>query len=902
MSYPTTSQGFVFSRLLKSSAAVAFALCGFSAAANELPNGGFENSSTWNVGANHQITTTNPRSGSKSLQITSTGSNHTTFSDKVSANQGDEFVFNSHVRALNLVAEPNGAGDTPIALVRFRDGNGYVKNAHGKRTEGYRWAPYKQNIGTYPYTDDNMQIRFQMTSTGDSFDVGLRSWTHNTSGKTWWDDLSVTKLSFPNRGALVGTYQAEDADSFTKSNIDNFEKDFTGTGYIDVTGNLANITWNNVTGGGVRIISVRYSWEGFVRDIALKVNGTTVETKNAIATGRRGMYATIDFETNLPAGSNTIALEVGKRGGDLARPIIDKFDVYLKAGGGGGPTLPSAPVNVSASDSTLTDKVVVGWDAVTGADTYNVFRDTSTSGAGTLLGSSSTTIFDDTNAVVGITYQYRVQACNSSGCGAFSDWDAGTRGSSGTGGGGLAVVNAASEPDSDISTGAVDFVSLGASEVRMANVAQQIFAVTGVGGTSGNTFTATKYGHSWENGTPAAVGNNVKSGLRVFNNGKGLEFTATAGLSPRTLSIWLTGKGKSGEALSATLSAALSDGSAANVTTNIAMSGTSKIGRLVTLNYSAASEGELITVTLLKTGGNFVSIDAISLSGGSGPVNQPPAIEPVAAQTITEGDPLFIELMATDPEGTMISLTQTNDLPGQALAFQDFGNGLGSIDWSSAVGDAGSYLITVTAEDEDMQSSTIDIEVNVLPVGGATGVLTMTASEVTDRNQTLSGSYIKYAPTNAIAQATNSVGAQPFGPIVPLGGALANRSPAGYIRYSYSGATPADGTRVRGGNRIFDPLPKGVEISIDADASPRSATVYVGVKDVTARLIATLSDGSAAPVILDIDRRNQALRTFALSIDFQAASAGQTVVLQLFVHEETTNSIVGFTQFEAAEQ
>jgi len=102
---------------------------------------------------------------------------------------------------------------------------------------------------------------------------------------------------------------------------------------------------------------------------------------------------------------------------------------------------PSAPTNVSATDGTFTDKVQVTWNAVSGADQYQVYRD-STAVSGWQSGLS----YDDTGAQAPvvtpasgcggketITYKYhnyRVKAKNSCGESDFSAANSGHRGAS----------------------------------------------------------------------------------------------------------------------------------------------------------------------------------------------------------------------------------------------------------------------------------------------------------------------------------------------------------------------------------------------------------------------------------------------------------------------------------------
>ncbi|MCE2875075.1 MAG: hypothetical protein LW625_05480 [Planctomycetaceae bacterium] len=85
----------------------------------------------------------------------------------------------------------------------------------------------------------------------------------------------------------------------------------------------------------------------------------------------------------------------------------------------------SAPTGVIASD-TLTTKINVKWNAITGATGYKLYRGTSASSL-TLLTTVTTLTFDDTTAVVGTTYTYAVTARSAAGESARSATDTGVR-------------------------------------------------------------------------------------------------------------------------------------------------------------------------------------------------------------------------------------------------------------------------------------------------------------------------------------------------------------------------------------------------------------------------------------------------------------------------------------------
>lgn len=78
---------------------------------------------------------------------------------------------------------------------------------------------------------------------------------------------------------------------------------------------------------------------------------------------------------------------------------------------------------VSASDGTSTAHVALTWPAVTGATGYRVFRD----GAETPLASPTAAAFNDTSAVPGMSYAYRVRAVTATVTGDLGASDTGYR-------------------------------------------------------------------------------------------------------------------------------------------------------------------------------------------------------------------------------------------------------------------------------------------------------------------------------------------------------------------------------------------------------------------------------------------------------------------------------------------
>jgi hypothetical protein len=88
-----------------------------------------------------------------------------------------------------------------------------------------------------------------------------------------------------------------------------------------------------------------------------------------------------------------------------------------------------APTGVRASDGTFSDRVSVGWNGVTGATVYRLFRCTSstTGSCGLPVKFPKGTGFDDRGGVNNTIYWYRVKACTPDRCSSFSVANTGYR-------------------------------------------------------------------------------------------------------------------------------------------------------------------------------------------------------------------------------------------------------------------------------------------------------------------------------------------------------------------------------------------------------------------------------------------------------------------------------------------
>ena len=304
------------------------------AEANSIPDPSFEKpaaSSNWKRSDYaSSLSKTVKRSGAQSLRLLNDGTGstgtrrvHNVVQSSIPVAgvvRGKEYEFTVYVRGENV--RGIGGGGKPLTVLRWR-------NASNGRLAGelYNWAPY----GTYNFTP--MKLHFQAPAGAAKIDVGFRSWWDNLSGVTYWDDANLVPRVIPGRGSLLSTYQAETANIRSGGRVSSVIGDYTGSGYYDVTSNGAVLEWNNVAGGGQRVIAVRYSWEGASKPLEVFVNGVSQGRKTPVWTGHRGSYATENWKVNLPAGSNRVRVRIEKAsgGGAKIQPLIDRLEVYSAA-------------------------------------------------------------------------------------------------------------------------------------------------------------------------------------------------------------------------------------------------------------------------------------------------------------------------------------------------------------------------------------------------------------------------------------------------------------------------------------------------------------------------------------------------------------------------------------------
>jgi hypothetical protein len=315
---------------------------------------------------------------------------------------------------------------------------------------------------------------------------------------------------------------------------------------------------------------------------------------------------------------------------------------------------------------------------------------------------------------------------------------------------------------------------------------------------------------------------------------------------------------------------------------------------VVTLTYQAATDDQTLHVTFTKTTPKpaFASFEAVTLSGGSGGgLDLPPTMTTIANQAVVEGEEMSVDVTGTDPEGTAVTISQTVLSGSPTVAITNHGNGMATISWTPGPSDLGNHTIGISAMDETGATSSQTFDVFVSAIGGGSGAL---AGQLDTTNDTVqladlgSIDWVNYgltlqrkaAVTPSIGEATSLSGDAH----APFAGTDAT--------YAWTGGTPVSSGSASDGYKQFV-VNEGFQLTVPAGTAARQLLLYVGSKGTMGRVTATLGDGSAAPITVDVASGSKA--SHVVAIDFQAGSAGQTLTVR---YEKTATG--GWISLEGA--
>ena len=131
---------------------------------------------------------------------------------------------------------------------------------------------------------------------------------------------------------------------------------------------------------------------------------------------------------------------------------------------------------------------------------------------------------------------------------------------------------------------------------------------------------------------------------------------------------------------------------------------------------TVASDTENVTLNGTHASVEFTLNEGRGGAGGDGgggdmTVMNPPVVTGLDPVTVDELAAVSVDLSATDPLGTNVTLTAAN-LPGNAM-FTPSGAG-GTLSWTPSYTDAGTYTVKITATPEDAaRTATYDLVITV---------------------------------------------------------------------------------------------------------------------------------------------------------------------------------------------
>ena len=139
-------------------------------------------------------------------------------------------------------------------------------------------------------------------------------------------------------------------------------------------------------------------------------------------------YSHLDYDTFAGTINSMMVYQIGS-GSSQHNPGPVTQGLLMDMGWEIGTTTepPLSPTGLSATDGAYTNKVRLTWNTSTGANRYEIYRNTSNSHTGeTLLtGSQTSTSYDDYGVTQDVPYYYWVKACNSAGCSDYSSVESG---------------------------------------------------------------------------------------------------------------------------------------------------------------------------------------------------------------------------------------------------------------------------------------------------------------------------------------------------------------------------------------------------------------------------------------------------------------------------------------------
>jgi hypothetical protein len=453
----------------------------------------------------------------------------------------------------------------------------------------------------------------------------------------------------------------------------------------------------------------------------------------------------------------------------------------------------------------------------------------------------------------------------------------------------------------------------------------QISNVTRLGSGSYNSYYASARNVSWTDGTPLAADTGDDAYIWANNAlGAGYSFTVPASTTSQTLYVYAGGYSSGG-----TLTAHLSDSSAGNYL--VSASGSGLYTKLYTITFSAASAGQSLIVSYVKTtniNGTGGSVDLIAAALAGAPVKDttPPTASVTTAPTlpVAGSAPCQFAVTYTDNVAVNALTLGNNNLlvtgSGYSQAAMLVSTGLSngptivvtysvpapSGGWSNS--SDGAYTIALQANQVADTSGNFAPAVANLgtftvstPAPGAGSLSGTQAAAASSYNLTSLGTsdWAHWGTGNfASALDHKAVGGSQISNVTKLGS-------GGYGSW-YDPSRDViwtDGTPLAGdsGDHAYiwanNAIGAGYSFTVPAGTTARRLYIYAGGYSSGGTLTAHLSSGAVADYVATAS--GSGLYTNLYTITFKAASAGQTLTIS-YVKSSNINGVGGSVDLIAA--
>ncbi len=284
----------------------------------------------------------------------------------------------------------------------------------------------------------------------------------------------------------------------------------------------------------------------------------------------------------------------------------------------------------------------------------------------------------------------------------------------------------------------------------------------------------------------------------------------------------------------------------------------------------SVGDGRLdLRFTHIKQNPMISAVEVLPLSA-----SLPPVLAPIGNRLALIGDSVSFTISASHPDGIVPALS-AQGLPAGAQ-FEEHGDGTAGFTWTPVAGDEGSHTLTFTATVGNAHvSEAVTITVAAAAEAHLQGALMPLPGRV-DLSAEGREDWVHWGRQKATTVDRKSGIPARISSFTGLGGTAPFRFSSARTAYAWDDGTPAvleSGTTT---GIYFMGVGNGYTLILPADPQVRTARFYVGGWQARGEFSATLSDGSAPPYRLSIDRPDGIIDR-VVQLDYAAASAGQTL-------------------------